>query len=134
MAKSPIAGGKQFCYRRLHRQRPARRKDLPHGPQRRRQDKSQLSNYPGLADKDFTLDSASVLWGHEAQIGYFPQDVGATIEHGLTVAEWLHRWNPAAHVEKIRGILGQMLFSGEEGDKQTKALPAANRRAWPSAS
>jgi ATPase subunit of ABC transporter with duplicated ATPase domains len=84
--------------------------------------KSLLSNYPGLADKDFTLDSGSVFWGHEAQIGYFPQDVGATIEHGLTVAEWLHRWNPAAHVEEIRGILGQMLFSGEEGDKQTKAL------------
>jgi ATPase subunit of ABC transporter with duplicated ATPase domains len=84
--------------------------------------KSLLNNYPGLADKDFALDSGSVFWGHEAQIGYFPQDVGATIEHGLTVAEWLHRWNPAAHVEEIRGILGQMLFSGEEGDKQTKAL------------
>ena len=63
-----------------------------------------------------------MFWGHEAQIGYFPQDVGSTIEHGLTVAEWLHRWNPAAHVEEIRGILGQMLFSGEEGEKQTKAL------------
>src|SRR5450631_301837 len=84
--------------------------------------KSLLNNYPGLADKEFVLDSGSVFWGHEAQIGYFPQDVGATIEHGLTVAEWLHRWNPAAHVEEIRGILGQMLFSGEEGEKQTKAL------------
>jgi ATPase subunit of ABC transporter with duplicated ATPase domains len=84
--------------------------------------KSLLANYPGLADPDFTLDSGSVFWGHEAQIGYFPQDVGSTIEHGLTVSEWLHRWNPAAHSEEIRGILGQMLFSGEEGDKQTKAL------------
>jgi len=36
------------------------------------------------------------------------------------VAEWLHRWNPAAHVEDIRGILGQMLFSGEEGGKPSK--------------
>ena len=84
--------------------------------------KSLLANYPGLAEKDFTLDSGTVFWGHEAQIGYFPQDVGSTIEHGLTVAEWLHRWNPAAHVEEIRGILGQMLFSGEEGEKPTKAL------------
>ena len=84
--------------------------------------KSILSTYPGLADKEFELDSGSVFWGHEAQIGYFPQDIGATIEHGLTVAEWLHRWNPAAHVEEIRGILGQMLFSGEEGEKPTKAL------------
>jgi len=84
--------------------------------------KSLLANYPGLADKDFELDSGTVFWGHEAQIGYFPQDVSALIEHGLSVSEWLHRWKPDAHVEEIRGILGQMLFSGEEGDKQTKAL------------
>jgi ATPase subunit of ABC transporter with duplicated ATPase domains len=84
--------------------------------------KSLLANYPGLADKGFDLDSGSVFWGHEANIGYFPQDVSSLIEHGLSVSEWLHRWNPAAHVEEIRGILGQMLFSGEEGDKQTKAL------------
>ncbi len=81
-----------------------------------------LANYPGLAEKDFTLDSGSVFWGHEAQVGYFPQDVGSTIEHGMTVADWLHQWKPAAHVEDIRGILGQMLFSGEEGSKPTKAL------------
>src|ERR1700735_3143008 len=31
--------------------------------------KSILNNYPGLADKDFVLDSGSVFWGHEAQIG-----------------------------------------------------------------
>jgi len=84
--------------------------------------KSILNNYPGLADKEFELDNGAVFWGHEAQIGYFPQDVSATIEHGLTVAEWLHRWDPKATVEEIRGILGQMLFSGEEGAKPTKAL------------
>ncbi len=81
-----------------------------------------LANYPGLGEKDFTLDSGTVFWGHEAHVGYFPQDVGSTIEHGLTVAEWLHGWDPSAHMEDIRGILGQMLFSGEEGAKPTKAL------------
>jgi ATPase subunit of ABC transporter with duplicated ATPase domains len=84
--------------------------------------KSLLANYPGLSDPEFALDNGTVFWGHEAQIGYFPQDVGATIEHGLTVAEWLHRFDPKATVEEIRGILGQMLFSGEEGQKPTKAL------------
>jgi ATPase subunit of ABC transporter with duplicated ATPase domains len=88
--------------------------------------KSLLANYPGLAEPGFTVDAGSVFWGHEAQIGYFPQDVGSTIDSGsepnLTVADWLHRWNPAAHVEDIRGILGQMLFSGEEGAKPIKAL------------
>ena len=86
-----------------------------------------LANYPGLAEPDFTLDSGVVFWGHEAQIGYFPQDVGSTLsgpgnDPNLTVADWLHRWDPAAHTEDIRGILGQMLFSGEEGGKPLKAL------------
>ncbi|MGA7342810.1 MAG: ATP-binding cassette domain-containing protein, partial [Terracidiphilus sp.] len=40
--------------------------------------KSLLANYPGLAEKGFTLDSGSVFWGHEAQVGYFPQDIGST--------------------------------------------------------
>jgi ATPase subunit of ABC transporter with duplicated ATPase domains len=84
--------------------------------------KSILSNYPGLSDPKFNLDSGEVFWGHEAQVGYFPQDIGSQIEHGLTVAEWLHRFDPKATVEEIRGILGQMLFSGDEGKKQTKAL------------
>jgi ATPase subunit of ABC transporter with duplicated ATPase domains len=84
--------------------------------------KSLLANYPGLADKDFSLDDGTVNWGHEAQIGYFPQDVGSTIEHGMTVSDWLYQWQPSAHIEDIRGILGQMLFSGEEGAKPTKAL------------
>jgi ATPase subunit of ABC transporter with duplicated ATPase domains len=84
--------------------------------------KSLLANFPGLADKEFVLDAGDVVWGHAAQVGYFPQDVGATIERGFTVADWLHGWKPDAHIEDIRGILGQMLFSGEEGDKKTDAL------------
>ncbi len=84
--------------------------------------KSLLANYPGLADPQFKLDAGEVNWGHEAQVGYFPQDVSGLIEHGLTVADWLHRFNPQAHFEDIRGILGQMLFTGEEGKKPTKAL------------
>jgi len=88
--------------------------------------KSLLNNYPGLSDPDFTLDNGTVFWGHEAQVGYFPQDVGTVIESdkepNLGIAEWLHRWKPDAHMEDIRGILGQMLFSGEEGEKPLKAL------------
>jgi ATPase subunit of ABC transporter with duplicated ATPase domains len=88
--------------------------------------KSLLANYPGLSDAEFELDKGAVFWGHEAQIGYFPQDVGSVIdsskEPDLTVAEWLHRWKSDAHMEDIRGILGQMLFSGEEGEKPIKAL------------
>ena len=84
--------------------------------------KSLLTTSPDFAEKDFTLDAGTIKWGHEAQIGYFPQDHTGIIEHGLTVADWLHQWDPKATKEDIRGILGQMLFRGEEGLKPTAAL------------
>ncbi len=68
------------------------------------------------------IDSGTVKWGHEAQIGYFAQDHTSTIEKGLTAADWLHQFDLKATKEDIRGVLGQMLFSGEEGLKPTEAL------------
>jgi ATPase subunit of ABC transporter with duplicated ATPase domains len=68
------------------------------------------------------IDSGKVKWGHEAQIGYFAQDHTSTIEKGTTAADWLHQFDPKATKEDIRGVLGQMLFSGEEGLKPTDAL------------
>ncbi len=68
------------------------------------------------------IDSGAVKWGHEAQIGYFAQDHTAYIPKGTTAAEWLHTFDPKAAKEDIRGILGQMLFRGEEGMKKTEAL------------
>ena len=41
---------------------------------------------------------------------------------GTTAADWLHQFDPKATKEDIRGILGQMLFRGEEGMKKTDAL------------
>ena len=84
--------------------------------------KSLLASDPDLAEKGFDLDAGAVKWGHEAQIGYFPQDHAGVIAHGLTVNEWLHQFDPKATSEDIRGILGQMLFRGEEGLKPTAAL------------
>ncbi len=80
-----------------------------------------VTHLPGEnASKD--IDSGKVKWGHEAQIGYFAQDHTSTIEKGTTAADWLHQFDPKATKEDIRGVLGQMLFSGEEGLKPTEAL------------
>src|SRR5579883_3413151 len=84
--------------------------------------KALLANGPGVDDSDVGLDAGTVTWGHEVQIGYFAQDHRASIRNGTTVSEWLHDWDPQASKEEIRGLLGQMLFSGEEGMKPTDAL------------
>ncbi len=40
----------------------------------------------------------------------------------MTAVEWLHQFDPDASRQDIHGLLGQMLFSGEEGLKPTEAL------------
>ena len=84
--------------------------------------RSLLVKMPDQAEPGFTLDGGTVKWGHEAQIGYFPQDHTGSIEKGMTVSDWLHQFDPRVTKEDIRGLLGQMLFSGEEGLKKTEAL------------
>jgi ATPase subunit of ABC transporter with duplicated ATPase domains len=84
--------------------------------------KALLANAPGVDDTDVGLDSGVVNWGHEVQVGYFAQDHRNTIRNGTTVEEWLHDWDLQASKEEIRGLLGQMLFRGEEGIKPTDAL------------
>jgi ATPase subunit of ABC transporter with duplicated ATPase domains len=68
------------------------------------------------------MESGFVVWGHEVSVGYFAQDHGDTIDKNTTVIEWLHEFDPAASQEELRGLLGQMLFSGEDATKPTKAL------------
>ena len=48
-----------------------------------------------------------------------PQDHTGAIEKGMTAVEWLHQFDPDASRQDIHGLLGQMLFSGEEGLKPT---------------
>ncbi|HUS07948.1 MAG TPA: ATP-binding cassette domain-containing protein [Bryobacteraceae bacterium] len=84
--------------------------------------RSLLASAPGIDDKDFNVDSGKVQWGHEAQVGYFSQDHTGMIVKGTTASEWLHDVDRMAAKEDIRGLLGQMLFSGEEGMKPTEAL------------
>src|SRR5579872_781404 len=84
--------------------------------------KALLADAPGFPASPGDVDAGTVKWGHEVSIGYFPQDATGAIEKGLTAVEWLHRFDRDASRQDIHGLLGQMLFSGEEGLKPTEAL------------
>ena len=84
--------------------------------------KSLLADAPGMERAPQDVDAGAVRWGHEVAIGYFAQDHTGVIAPGTTVAEWLHQFDPDASRQEIHGLLGQMLFSGEEGHKPTAAL------------
>src|SRR5215207_908313 len=84
--------------------------------------KALLSDSPNFPPSPADLDGGKIKWGHEISIGYFPQDHTGMIQKGLTAADWLHQFDPDASRQDIHGLLGQMLFSGEEGLKPTAAL------------
>jgi ATPase subunit of ABC transporter with duplicated ATPase domains len=84
--------------------------------------KALLAEAPGQPESPADIDSGTVRWGHEASIGYFAQDHTGAIRKGMTAVEWLHQFDPDLSRQDIHGLLGQMLFRGEEGLKPTEAL------------
>jgi ATPase subunit of ABC transporter with duplicated ATPase domains len=87
--------------------------------------KSLIRNAEGFidpAEKVFPVDGGTVKWGHEVTVGYFAQDHRDSVVSDYTAIEWLWQFNPQSTQEEIRGLLGQMLFSGEDALKPTKAL------------
>jgi ATPase subunit of ABC transporter with duplicated ATPase domains len=77
----------------------------------------QTSGYSGSF-----IDGGKTTWGHEAAIGYFPQDHRSLIEKGSTILDWIFQWDPSVSNEEIRGLLGQMLFVRDEATKKTDVL------------
>jgi ATPase subunit of ABC transporter with duplicated ATPase domains len=67
-------------------------------------------------------DQGSVKWGHQASVGYLPQDQTGLIRPGTTAFGWLRELEDKMSNEEISGLLGRMLFSGEERMKPTTTL------------
>jgi ATPase subunit of ABC transporter with duplicated ATPase domains len=87
--------------------------------------KSLIRNATGFlddADRQFPINGGTVVWGHEVAVGYFAQDHTDSITKGMTAIEWLWQFDPAASQQELRGLMGQMLFSGEDALKPTAAL------------
>jgi ATPase subunit of ABC transporter with duplicated ATPase domains len=87
--------------------------------------RSLLRNATGFVDapdREFPIDDGVVTWGHAVAVGYFSQDHKESIQPGATLLEWLHGFDSKASQQELRGLLGQMLFSGEDATKRTENL------------
>jgi energy-coupling factor transporter ATP-binding protein EcfA2 len=68
-------------------------------------------------------DAGSVEWGYETWPGYFAQDHHEQLEDSARTAEqWLWDFCPDRDRGFVRGHLGMMLFSGDDGEKRLSAL------------
>jgi ATPase subunit of ABC transporter with duplicated ATPase domains len=88
--------------------------------------KSLIRNATGFiddSDKQFPINGGQVVWGHEVTAGYFAQDhTDSFTKDNTTAIDWLWQFDPSANQQELRGLMGQMLFSGDDALKPTRAL------------
>ncbi|AZZ92073.1 ABC-F family ATPase [Hahella sp. KA22] len=68
-------------------------------------------------------DAGVVKWSEGASIGYYAQDHAADFAEDMSLFEWMSQWRqPKDDDQVIRGILGQLLFSGDEIKKSVTKI------------
>lgn len=72
-------------------------------------------------------DSGEVIWGVTTSQTYFPKDNTTEFDKDETIVEWLMPYSTEKDETYVRGFLGRMLFSGEEGIKKVNVLSGGEK-------
>jgi ATPase subunit of ABC transporter with duplicated ATPase domains len=73
----------------------------------------------------YTPDQGEIRWGHDTSVGYFAQDHHESLGRsgaGMNAFQWLYAFDKNAPQESVRGILGRLLFTGDQALKPVEAL------------
>lgn len=74
------------------------------------------------------VDDGAVKWAKNVQIGYFRQDHSEDFMQDMNLYEWMYQWKqPEDDEQKIRGILGRLLFSQNEIKKSVRILSGGEK-------
>lgn len=71
---------------------------------------------------ELPLDQGTAKWGGGQSWSYYAQDYTEQIPRGITSFEWLMQFQPDGDQQVVRGLMGRMLFSGDDALKKTDAL------------
>ena len=72
-------------------------------------------------------DSGTFKWGVTTSRAYFPRDYSKEFDSDLTIAEWLTGFSEIKDATYVRGFLGRMLCTGEDGVKKLRVLSGGER-------
>ncbi len=69
-------------------------------------------------------DSGEIKIGHNIETGYFPQNHGDLVDKTapMTGFDWLKLRRPSLVDQDVRGVMGKMLFAGDDAFKKLSAL------------
>jgi ATPase subunit of ABC transporter with duplicated ATPase domains len=69
-----------------------------------------------------------IRWPEHANVGYFAQDHAADFDSDMNLTDWMRQWaKPGDDEQVLRGILGRLLFSGDEVKKPVRVLSGGEK-------
>ncbi|MDR4505681.1 MAG: ATP-binding cassette domain-containing protein [Candidatus Scalindua sp.] len=76
---------------------------------------------------EINADSGDFTWGPTVIRSYLPKDNSAYFNEDVNLIDWLRQYSKEKDDNFIRGFLGRMLFSGEEGLKKANVLSGGEK-------
>jgi len=75
-----------------------------------------------------SVDTGTVKWSENADVGYMPQDTSECFPEDMTLLEWMGQWaKPGDDDQIIRGTLGRLLFSGNDIGKSVRVISGGEK-------
>ncbi len=72
-------------------------------------------------------DEGDYKWGVTVSHSYFPKDNTKDFDCSDTIVDWLMPYSPEKDPTYVRGFLGRMLFSGDDGLKRVNVLSGGEK-------
>ena len=81
-----------------------------------------------LLMSELEREAGVIRWAEHANIGYFAQDHAAEFDSDMNLFDWMSLWaKPGDDDQAIRGILGRLLFSGDDIKKSVRVLSGGEK-------
>ncbi|MBF0252701.1 MAG: ATP-binding cassette domain-containing protein [Candidatus Omnitrophica bacterium] len=72
-------------------------------------------------------DSGKFTWGTSTKRAYYPKDNTTYFDSDEILVDWLRKYTENTEETFVRGFLGRMLFSGDEGFKKVNVLSGGEK-------
>jgi ATPase subunit of ABC transporter with duplicated ATPase domains len=87
-----------------------------------------LRSMGGLDICGLQADSGVAKWAENASVGYMPQDPTEEFAADKNLTDWMGQWTKEGDDDQVvRGILGRLLFSGDDVKKSVKVLSGGEK-------
>lgn len=77
---------------------------------------------------DLDADYGTIKWTDKAHRGYFAQDHAHDFDMDISLTDWMSNWRREGDDDqKVRSVLGRLLFSGDEVKKSVRILSGGEK-------